>query len=125
MCTSATLAFSRTLRRQRSDADRLLWHHLRDRRLAGVTFCRSVWLGPYRADFVSTDAMTAIDVDCLRFDIRDDPLRIAFLERRGFQVLRFGCHDILAHTDAVLERVHDVVTAPRSGRRWNRLLRPA
>ncbi len=41
---------SRALRRSQTDAEALLWHHLRDRRLAGFKFRRQVPIGPYFAD---------------------------------------------------------------------------
>ncbi|MEE7567140.1 DUF559 domain-containing protein, partial [Xanthomonas sp. Kuri4-3] len=43
--------FARTLRRHLTDAERVLWYRLRDRRLLGFKFRRQCPIGPYVADF--------------------------------------------------------------------------
>ena len=47
---------ARALRRNMTDAERLLWHHLRDRRLSGWKFRRQHEIDRYIVDFVCADA---------------------------------------------------------------------
>lgn len=110
MCTPATLHFARALRRDTIDAERLLWYHLRDRRLAGVAFCRQHPVGPFVADFLSPEAALIVEVEGPRYTASPDAGRTAFLERRGFRVLRFWNHDVLVRTEAVLAVIHAAVT---------------
>jgi len=52
---------ARTLRSDLSVPERVLWKHLRARRLAGLKFRRQHPIGPYDADFCCTEA-SLIDV---------------------------------------------------------------
>ena len=42
---------ARSMRREATKAERVLWNLLHDRRLGGLKFRRQVLLGPYIADF--------------------------------------------------------------------------
>jgi len=100
--TPAKLQFARHLRRESTDAERLLWFHLRDRRL-GVKFRRQQPIGPFIVDFLSVEAAVIIELDGSQHHEDVDAGRTGFLERRGYRVLRFWNHDVLVHTEAVLE----------------------
>lgn len=114
MCTPATLHFARALRRDATDAERLLWYHLRDRRLAGVEFRRQHPIGPFVADFLSLEAGIIVEGDGSRHAAGTEAGRTRFLERRGFRVLRFWNHDVLVRTEAVLAVIHAAVTSSGS-----------
>lgn len=101
-CTSAKLQFARQLRRESTDAERLLWFHLRDRRL-GVKFRRQQPVGPFIVDFLSLEAMLIVELDGSQHDDDIDAARTRFLERRGYRVLRFWNHDVLVRTESVLD----------------------
>ena len=102
--TPAKLRFARALRRESADAERLLWFHLRDRRL-GVKFRRQQPVGPYVVDFLSIEAALVVELDGSQHHADLDADRTRFLERRGHRVLRFWNHDVLVHTEAVLEQI--------------------
>ena len=102
--TPAKLRFARALRRESTDAERLLWFHLRDRRL-GVKFRRQQPVGPYVVDFLSIEAALVVELDGSQHHADLDADRTRFLERRGHRVLRFWNHDVLVHTEAVLEQI--------------------
>ena len=98
------LARVRQLRRSATDAEKLLWQHLRSRRLKGHKFRRQVWIGPYIADFLCNDAALVIELDgSQHVDQADyDAARSAYLEEQGLTVLRFWNNDVLGDVDAVL-----------------------
>ncbi|MDR7193926.1 endonuclease domain-containing protein [Luteimonas terrae] len=100
--TLAKLQFARQLRRESTDAERLLWFHLRDRRL-GAKFRRQQPLGPFIVDFLSVEARLIVEVDGSQHHEAADAGRTRFLERRGYRVLRFWNHDVLVRTESVLE----------------------
>ncbi|WP_159681298.1 DUF559 domain-containing protein [Luteimonas sp. 9C] len=101
-CTSAQLQFARHLRRESTDAERLLWFHLRDRRL-GAKFRRQQPVGPFIVDFLSVEAAVIVEVDSSQHQEAVDADRTRFLERRSYRVLRFWNHDVLVRTESVLE----------------------
>ena len=55
--------FRRSLRRAETEAERRLWHRLRDRRLAGFKFVRQERIGRYVADFCCREARLIVEVD--------------------------------------------------------------
>ena len=98
---------AKLLRRSATDAESLLWWMLRDRRLNGWKFRRQHPVGTYIVDFVCVMAALVVEVDGGQhleqqaFDRR----RTVYLQGRGFHVIRFWNHDVLLHTDAVLEMI--------------------
>src|ERR1044071_7363683 len=54
---------ARRLRRQMTDAERILWFRLRDRRLAGWKFKRQVPIDRFVVDFFCADAKLIVELD--------------------------------------------------------------
>jgi very-short-patch-repair endonuclease len=110
-----TLAFARTLRRSSTDAEQLLWRLLRNRRLAGFKFRRQHPVPPYTLDFYCDAKKLAIELDGGQHFTEEarahDEIRTGFLASRGIQVLRFWNDIVLTETDAVLEAIHNTLTA--------------
>ncbi|MCK9516521.1 MAG: endonuclease domain-containing protein [Ottowia sp.] len=90
-----------------TDAERVLWRHLRARRLAGGKFRRQHPLGPYVVDFVNLAARLVIEVDGGQHSgSAHDRARDRWLQRQGFRVLRFWNNDVLQHTEGVLQAIY-------------------
>lgn len=104
---------ARGLRQTQTEAEALLWRHLRGRQLQGFKFRRQHPLGPFVLDFVCVDAGLVIEldggqhVDAQAYDAR----RTAFLEQQGLRVIRFWNHEVLTETVAVLEKVLQTLQA--------------
>jgi len=99
--------FARRLHRDQTDAERVLWLRLRDRRLNGWKFKRQVPIDRYIVDFCCMDAHLVVELDGGQHAIRsdDDARRTAVLESCGYLVLRFWDNDVLKNTDGVLEDI--------------------
>ena len=95
-------ARERRLRRDQTEAERVLWQHLRDRRL-GMKFRRQQPVGPFIVEFLSLEAAVIVEVDGSQHQETVGAGRTRFLERRGYRVLRFWNHDVLVRTESVLE----------------------
>jgi very-short-patch-repair endonuclease len=98
---------ARKLRRNETEAEKLLWRHLRGRRLDGYKFRRQVSAGRYVADFAALEPKLIIELDGGQHAERtvEDEMRTVELERFGFRIVRFWNHDVLANIDGVLEAV--------------------
>lgn len=57
------IAQARYLRRNKTDAESLLWRHLSAKKVAGLKFRRQQPIGPYIVDFVCFDKQLVIEVD--------------------------------------------------------------
>ncbi len=105
---------ARALRRTQTDAERKLWARLRARQLGGAKFRRQHSIGPFIADFCCVEHGLVIELDGGQHAARvsADRRRTAFLARQGYRVLRFWDHKVLAKTEAVLERIVQVLGDP-------------
>ena len=110
---------ARSLRHQASDAERRLWQHLRDRRLDGFKFRRQQVIEPYIVDFICPEARLIIEADGGQHIEQAvyDAQRTAYLEDRGYRIMRFWNHEIMGELDSVLEAIRNALieTAPHPG----------
>jgi len=109
------LARARTLRRQSSDAESVLWRHLRARRLLGYKFRRQVVMEPYIVDFVCLEVRLIIEADGGQHSnqVTYDTRRTAVLEGMGYRVMRFWNHEVLGELQSVLEQIRTaLIEAP-------------
>ncbi|SER14301.1 Very-short-patch-repair endonuclease [Solimonas aquatica] len=100
-------SLARELRRTQTDAERVLWQRLRNRQLLGHKFRRQLPIGPYIVDFVCVERQLIIELDGGQHAEQRarDAQRSAWLQARGFRVLRFWNDQALKETNAVLEFV--------------------
>ncbi|WP_418119092.1 endonuclease domain-containing protein [Variovorax sp. 350MFTsu5.1] len=98
---------ARSLRATPTDAEALLWHHLRDRRMATFKFRRQRPIGPYFADFACIETKLIVELDGGQHAeaVAYDEERTRFIEAQGYRVLRFWNHEVLMETDAVRARI--------------------
>lgn len=96
-------ARARELRVNLTDAERLLWKHLRSRELSGYKFRRQQPVGQYIPDFVCFEKRLLIELDGSQHseEVAQDSERSAWLEAQGFRVLRFWNNQVLREIDAV------------------------
>lgn len=103
--------FAKQLRSNMTEAESLLWYHLRGHRLCGMKFKRQQPLGDYIVDFVSFDKKLVIEVDGgQHVDSQPDKRRDTWLQGQGFRMLRFWNNEVLGETEAVLERILQEIT---------------
>jgi very-short-patch-repair endonuclease len=100
---------ARALRKNSTDAERLLWSELRDHRLNGARFRRQVPIEQFIADFVCHAAKLVIELDGGQHFSDDgeraDAARTAVIEGKGFRVLRFSNLDVITNRSGVLETI--------------------
>jgi len=93
---------ARALRKSMTDAERVLWRLLRDRRLAGWRFRRQEPIDHYVVDFICFEARLIIEADGgQHFESQTDKTRDAYLQSKGFRVLRFWNNDVLSNREGV------------------------
>jgi len=111
--TGETLAKAQRLRLEMTDAERKLWSALRNRQLDGAKFRRQQPIGPFIADFVCQEHRLIVEADGGQHaDSPDDAQRTAFLESKGYRVLRFWNNDILRNLDGVAQVIAAALSTP-------------
>jgi very-short-patch-repair endonuclease len=98
---------ARRLRRQPTDAETLLWRHVRNRQLNGWKFRRQFPIDRYVVDFCCAEARLIIELDGGQHATRSqaDIARTQVLSAMGYLVIRFWNNDALTNLDGVLETV--------------------
>lgn len=108
------ISFARTLRKNQTDAEKLLWSKLRDRRLAGVKFRRQQRVGSFIVDFVCLEKKIIIEVDGSQhnteFGKKNDAKRLAWLRNEGFTILQFWNNEVFKQLEDTLEKINLALT---------------
>jgi very-short-patch-repair endonuclease len=125
-------ARARALRKNPSEAERLLWTHLRYWQVDGYKFRRQQPLGKYIVDFICLEKRIIVELDGGQHaEQKDyDSKRDAWLCDHGFTVLRFWNHDVLQNIESVAEKIYQTVKStpflspsPQGGKKRSRKLR--
>jgi type I restriction enzyme R subunit len=108
----------RTLRRDQTPAERVLWEALRDRRLDHLKFRRQVPFDIFILDFYCKDLKLVVELDG---DVQAEPRqadhdqnRDAYLRSLGCTILRFPNDSISTHLPAVLQKIAQTAAALQS-----------
>ncbi len=96
-----------------TDAERVLWRHLRHRQLHGIKFRRQHPIGRHIVDFVCLDARLVVEIDGGQHSDQTahDANRTRGLQLRGYQVLRFWNNEVLDNLAGVVETIDAALTA--------------
>ena len=111
------LAKARRLRRDMTEAERKLWSVLRNSQIEGAKFRRQQPIGPFIADFVCQEQQLIVEADGGQHaESMNDARRTAFLEGKGYRVMRFWNNDILTNLDGVARLIAAAVATPHPAR---------
>jgi very-short-patch-repair endonuclease len=101
--------FSRTLRKNMTDSEILLWEKIRGRQLKGHQFYRQKVIGRYIVDFYCPKAKLIIEVDGGQHHsaegIDRDKIRDDFLGVSGLKVIRFSDSEVCKNLRGVIEKI--------------------
>ena len=107
---------ARVLRKNMTDAERLLWSRLRRKQIKRYQFYRQRKIGNYLVDFYCPKANVVIEVDGGQHysepGTEFDNLRDKQLADLGLRVLRFSNMDVLQNIDGVIEYIYEYLKPP-------------
>jgi very-short-patch-repair endonuclease len=102
---------ARDLRKNLTDAERILWQHLRLRQMGEFKFRRQQPIDNYIVDFVCFERRLIVEIDGGHHS--EQPVRDAkrdeWLKKQGFAVLRFWNNEVLKEIEAVKEKILSVL----------------
>ena len=103
--------YSRELRENMTDAERLVWAKTRRKQLKDRQFYRQKILGNYIVDFYCPKARLVVEVDgsqhYIEEGIKKDMLRSDYLRTLGLRVLRFSDREVFENLDGVIEKIYE------------------
>jgi very-short-patch-repair endonuclease len=98
---------ARHLRSVATGSERRLWLILRLFKHQGIHFRRQAPIGDYVVDFVCHRAKVIVELDGSQHgeprNVRHDAKRTAFLESRGYRVLRVANTDLSSNRESIAE----------------------
>ena len=102
---------ARELRRNQTPAEALMWSALRRRQLDGFHFRRQYSQGRYIFAFVCLAAKLVVEIDGPSHDqtVEYDDQRTRYMERQGFQVIRFSNDDVHRNLEGVTETIRQIL----------------
>lgn len=107
--------FARQLRNQPTEAEKRLWWFLRAEKL-GVKFRRQAAIGAFIVDFVCFSHKLIVELDGPQHldpaAQEHDARRMAWLESRGFRVVRFRNQELDEEAWGVVERIRGMLKTP-------------
>jgi very-short-patch-repair endonuclease len=100
---------AKSLRKRQTDAEKLLWWHLRSKQINGLKFRRQEPIGQYIADFVCFEARLIIELDGGQHagQQSQDQERESWFMGQGFRTLRFWNHEVLENIEGVVEVIRE------------------
>jgi very-short-patch-repair endonuclease len=112
--TSGRLTFARSLRKQPTKSEEILWAQLRGSRFHGAKFRRQVPMDRYVADFYCHAAKLVVELDGNQHQwfANCDAGRTEVIENGGVRVLRFTNAEVCDDLDSVLARIQAELRLP-------------
>ena len=106
--TTATIQeCAKQLRQEQTPAEQKLWSRLRRKQLHRLKFRRQHPIGRFVVDFccASQALVVEVDGDSHSAQVETDQERTAWLEDRGYRVIRFTNRQVERQIDAVLDEI--------------------
>jgi len=101
--------YSKTLRENMTEAERLLWEKIRGKQLKGYQFYRQKTIGSCIVDFYCPKAKLVIELDGRQHYSSEgkakDMTRDGYMKDIGLRVLRFSDKEVFENTQSVLEQI--------------------
>ncbi|MBI5418439.1 endonuclease domain-containing protein [Candidatus Poribacteria bacterium] len=101
----------RDLRKNQTDAEKLLWNKLRNKQFFGLKFFRQYGIGQYIADFYCPKIKLVIEIDGGQHYKEDgiiyDKKREDHFTERAIRTIRFSNIDVLKNIERVLEKIKE------------------
>ncbi|MDI9219941.1 endonuclease domain-containing protein [Pantoea sp. EA-12] len=100
----------RALRQTMPETEYRLWRFLRNRNFCGAKFRRQHPVGIYIVDFACIERLLIVELDGGQHGEElarmYDEKRTAYLQQRGWRVIRFWNNQVMGEFDAVMEEIY-------------------
>lgn len=111
--TSTKVERSRALRKEMTEAEKVFWEMVRDRRLFGLKFRRQQVIDGFIVDFYCDSLGLCVEIDGGVHDTEDqkehDKLRNEALELRKLKVLRFRNEEVMNNNDEIQREIKKLI----------------
>lgn len=120
--------FSLLHRSKQTLAEERLWELVKTKQLEGYKFRRQYIIGTYITDFVCLDKRLVIEIDGLIHQLPEnkesDEIRTQWLNKMGFNVIRFTNDEVMYNTEETIKKISFVLKNQHSIKESNDLSSP-
>jgi very-short-patch-repair endonuclease len=106
-----TLQRSRSLRRNSTPQEIIVWSRLKAKRFKGLKFRRQYSIGKYIVDFICIEKKLIIELDGWQHkeenQERHDEERTNYLARNGYRIIRFWNNEINDNLEGVFLKIEE------------------
>ena len=101
---------AKNLRKDQTEAEKMLWKNLRAKQIKGYKFRRQHPMGSFIADFICLEKKLVLELDGGEHALRKekDKKRDHWFYDEGFEVLRIWNSDIFHNLDGVMETIEKI-----------------
>jgi len=114
------------LKKRETEAEKILWSYLRNKKLWGYKFYRQKAVYAYTeekqihrffiADFYNHETKLIIEIDGSIHDNQDvkdyDQMREYLLKNRWYTIIRFSNNEVINNISLVISNIHQIIKAP-------------
>ncbi|OGY45132.1 MAG: DNA-cytosine methyltransferase [Candidatus Buchananbacteria bacterium RIFCSPLOWO2_01_FULL_46_12] len=101
----------KALRKNQTDAEKLLWRYLRNKKLGGFKFFRQYGVGNYIVDFYCPAARLVVEIDGGQHNKTSnqiyDKKRSEYLKQQRITVIRFWNNNVINNIEGTLEKIQE------------------
>jgi very-short-patch-repair endonuclease len=105
--------YSQELRKNITEAEKLLWSKLRRKQLKDSQFYRQRIIGNYIVDFYCPKSKLIIEVDggqhYSNIGNKKDRMRDNYLKGLGMQILRVSDREVFKNLEGIIEKVYEIL----------------
>lgn len=105
--------YSQELRKNMTEAEKLLWSKLRRKQLKDSQFYRQRIIGNYIVDFYCPKSKLIIEVDGGQhygnIGNKKDRMRDNYLKGIGMQILRVSDREVFKNLEGIIEKVYEIL----------------
>jgi len=105
--------YSQELRKNMTEAEKLLWSKLRRKQLKDSQFYRQRIIGNYIVDFYCPKSKLIIEVDggqhYSNIGNKKDRMRDNYLKGLGIQILRVSDREVFKNLQGVVEKIYEIL----------------
>ena len=102
---------SQQLRKNMTDAERLLWSKIRKKQLRGCQFYRQRIIGNYIVDFYCPKTKLIVELDGGQHyneeENRKDRIRDDYMKKLRMKILRLSDREVFENLNGVIERIYE------------------
>jgi very-short-patch-repair endonuclease len=104
---------AKKLRGSMTDAEKMMWEQLRNRKFLGLKFRRQYTIGKFITDFYCSEKNLIIELDGSIHNLKDqkdyDQERELTLKDNEFKIIRFKNYEIIKNLDNTLKKLEDYI----------------